>query len=140
MTETAEATITIVVPVNAVVLFNGSRTTQTGTERVFTTPALEKGMKFHYNVLASWNVKGMAVERTRRVPVTAGARVRVSFVEDEKPAVAKGKDAEKDKQIVTSKSTKPRTGRDHQLQEGVQPAVGFTGHAGLAHRYGTAFA
>ncbi len=102
----ATATITVIVPADAVIYFDGDLTNVKGTERRFTTPELAKGKKFHYNVLARWIENGKTVERTRKVPVTAGASVRVSFIEDPKAEKLKGKDKEKDVQVVTSKASK----------------------------------
>jgi uncharacterized protein (TIGR03000 family) len=107
----ATATVTVTVPADAVVYFNGDLTSLNGTERQFSTPALPRGRKFHYNVLARWKENGKSVERTRRVNVTAGASVRVSFVEEpkaDKTQVDKTKPnrKEKDVQVVTTKPTR----------------------------------
>jgi uncharacterized protein (TIGR03000 family) len=102
----ATATVTIIVPATAVVFVDGDRTKLTGTERRFTTPVLPAGRKFHYDILARWTDNGKTVERTRRVPVSAGANVRVSFVDDAKPDKPKEKGKVKDVQVVTSKPTK----------------------------------
>jgi uncharacterized protein (TIGR03000 family) len=104
--DNATATVTVIVPADATVYFNGDLTSLTGTERRFTTPALQKGKKFHYNVLARWTENGKTVERTRKVNVTAGTSVRVSFVEDPTADKTKPKRKEKDTQVVTSKPVK----------------------------------
>ncbi len=104
--EDVAATVTVIVPADAVVYFDGDRTNLKGTERQFNTPALPKGKKFHYNVLARWTENGKTVERTRRVPVTAGASVRVSFVDDPPAEKTKAKDKKKDTQVTTSKPVK----------------------------------
>jgi uncharacterized protein (TIGR03000 family) len=75
----APATITLLVPADAQVFFDGHLTTQTGTERVYVTPPLERGSTFNYSIRARWTENGRPVEQTRRVPITAGARVRVDF-------------------------------------------------------------
>ena len=67
------------VPSDADVFFDGSATTETGTERVFVTPALAVGQKFDYDIEAQWSANGQAVDQTRKVLVTAGANVRVDF-------------------------------------------------------------
>jgi hypothetical protein len=63
--------------------------------------------------MARWTENGKTVERTRKVPVTAGASVRVSFVEepiadktDTTVDKTKPKRKEKDTQVVTSKPVK----------------------------------
>ncbi len=78
--EPAAATITVVVPPDAEVFFDGAPTMQRGAERLFFSPPLAVGKPFHYSVLARWNEGGKAVEQTRRVVVTAGAAVRVDFL------------------------------------------------------------
>jgi uncharacterized protein (TIGR03000 family) len=79
----APAEITIVVPPDAQVFFDGAATAQKGGERRFTTPPLEIGKKFHYEVRAKWTEAGKPVEQTRKVEVTGGAKIRVDFT---KPA------------------------------------------------------
>jgi len=76
----APAEITIVVPADATVSFDGNPTHQKGRERSFITPPLKAGKEFHYEVMARWTENGKAVTRTRRVSVTAGSRVRVDFL------------------------------------------------------------
>jgi uncharacterized protein (TIGR03000 family) len=98
------ASITIIVPSGAELFIDGERTTQTGSERRFTSPELAKGKKYHYDVLARWKENGKVVERARTVPISAGARVRVSFVDEPKEDDTKGK--EKDRQVVTTKAEK----------------------------------
>ena len=43
----------VVVPSDADVFFDGSATTETGTERVFVTPVLAR-QKFDYDIEAQW--------------------------------------------------------------------------------------
>jgi uncharacterized protein (TIGR03000 family) len=74
-----QAGIRVLVPADAEVFFDGEPTTQKGTERLFTTPALQAGKKYHYDVLARWQDNGKSVERTRRVDVSGGATVRVDL-------------------------------------------------------------
>jgi uncharacterized protein (TIGR03000 family) len=95
----APASITVIVPADAELLFDGVLTAQTGSERTFTTPDLAKGKKFHYNLVARWQEGGKPVEKKKRVDVSAGANIRVAFVDEPK---VKGKDI----QTVTSKPTK----------------------------------
>jgi uncharacterized protein (TIGR03000 family) len=92
--EQAPAEITLVVPAGAKVFFDGAPTRSTGTERLYVSPPLVSGKKHHYVVLVRWQEDGKPVERTRKVPVAAGARVRVDFTApgEEKgtePAVSK---------------------------------------------------
>jgi uncharacterized protein (TIGR03000 family) len=75
----AQAQITVVVPADAQVFFDGEPTTSTGTERLFLSPPLTVGKQYHYVVRARWQADGKPVEQTRKVPVTGGGSVRVDF-------------------------------------------------------------
>jgi uncharacterized protein (TIGR03000 family) len=77
--EEGAAQIVILVPAEAEVYFDGTPTTETGTRRVFTTPALQAGRDFHYSVRAVWTADGKPVQQTRKVAVKAGASVVVDF-------------------------------------------------------------
>jgi uncharacterized protein (TIGR03000 family) len=100
----APAEITVLVRADAEIFFEGKPTTQRGAERVFTSPPLDPGKTYYYDVLARWKANGETVERTRQVPVSSGARVRVSFVQAPGgPAGAEG--ADKDQQVVRSRPT-----------------------------------
>jgi uncharacterized protein (TIGR03000 family) len=77
----AAASVTVTVPEAATVLFDGSPTTQTGTQRQFVTPPLQPGRNFYYDIEARWtSADGTPVEELRHVLVTAGANVQVNFV------------------------------------------------------------
>ncbi len=78
-TAPARVEITVVVPADAKVFFDGEPTSSTGTERLYVSPPLAVGKKYHYIVLARWQADGKPVEQARKVPVTGGARVRVDF-------------------------------------------------------------
>jgi uncharacterized protein (TIGR03000 family) len=101
----ATATLTITLPADARLYFDGELTQKTGSERTFTTPPLARGKAFHYDVLARWTAGGKPVERTRTVVVRAGALVRVSFADDP-PKGAAPKGPKDDKQVVTTKAVK----------------------------------
>jgi uncharacterized protein (TIGR03000 family) len=75
----AQAGIRVLVPADAEVNFDGEPTTQKGTERLFTTPVLQAGKKYHYDILARWKENGKTVDRTRRVEVSAGTTVQVDL-------------------------------------------------------------
>jgi uncharacterized protein (TIGR03000 family) len=77
--EEGVAKVTVIVPADAELYFDGTPTTLAGTERQFTTPPLEKGGTFSYSVRARWTEAGMPVEQTRKIAVKAGADVRVDF-------------------------------------------------------------
>jgi uncharacterized protein (TIGR03000 family) len=73
------AEVIVHVPEGAELWFDGHQTAQTGTERTFTTPALEKGTSYHYEVKARWTRDGKAVEDSQRVQVYAGGSISVTF-------------------------------------------------------------
>ncbi|HVS39902.1 MAG TPA: TIGR03000 domain-containing protein [Gemmataceae bacterium] len=76
----ATASITVVVPADADVFFDGQPTIQKGPERLFLSPPLPVGKKLHYDVLARWKEGGQTVEKTKRIEVSGGATVRVDFL------------------------------------------------------------
>jgi putative membrane protein len=75
----ARAEITVVVPADAEVFFDGYRTMQRGTERLYFTPPLQVGKQFTYEVVVRWTRDGKPVEEKRKVEVTGGGTVRVDF-------------------------------------------------------------
>jgi uncharacterized protein (TIGR03000 family) len=93
----AEAQITILVPADAEVFFDGEPTRPRGPERLFVTPPLDIGRKYRYDILARWRQGDRPVEQTRQVPVTGGARVRVDFLTPS--------DDKEDKEVMDSKAT-----------------------------------
>ena len=100
--QAAKAEITVVVPADAELFFDGDPTTQSGAERLFVTPALKPGVTFHYNLVARWKSDGKVVEQKRTVEVVSGGRARVNFL------VPPGDDVDTsaDKEVVTSTMTK----------------------------------
>lgn len=78
-TVAAHAGIRILVPADAEVFFDGEPTTQKGSERLFISPPLQAGKKYHYEIRARWKDNGKPVERTRRVAVSGGVTARVDL-------------------------------------------------------------
>jgi uncharacterized protein (TIGR03000 family) len=76
----ATCEITIVVPADAEVFFDGQPTKQKGTARLYVTPPLVVGKKYSYEVLARRQDGRKPVEQTRTVEVGGGLRVRVDFL------------------------------------------------------------
>jgi uncharacterized protein (TIGR03000 family) len=73
------AKITVIVPADAELYFDGYETTETGPERDFVTPALNKGTNYSYSIRAVWTENGSPVERSRKVTIQAGSQVRVDL-------------------------------------------------------------
>jgi uncharacterized protein (TIGR03000 family) len=76
---TNQALIEVRVPQDAQVWFDGDPTQQRGTDRLFSSPPLEPGKRYHYDVKARWHDGDRAVEKTRTVHVEAGRHVTVDF-------------------------------------------------------------
>jgi uncharacterized protein (TIGR03000 family) len=64
---------------NAALWFQGTETTQRGTDRTFESPPLAPDHAYTYDIRARWNDDGRPVEETRQVRVHAGDRVTVDF-------------------------------------------------------------
>jgi uncharacterized protein (TIGR03000 family) len=64
---------------DAEVWFDGTATTQRGTDRFFQSPALQGEGRFQYTIKARWNRDGKSVEQERTVDVTPGRPVMVDF-------------------------------------------------------------
>jgi len=76
------AQIRVIVPdPSAQVWFDGNLTRQTGTDRLFHTPALRAGVNFSYLIRASWLEGDNLVTRESTVGVTAGQESIVDFTQ-----------------------------------------------------------
>ncbi len=73
------AHITVKVPADAVLWFNGQRTAKKGTDRRFVSPPLTPGRRYTYVLRARWEKNGQSFTQTRRIPVFAGDRVTLEF-------------------------------------------------------------
>jgi uncharacterized protein (TIGR03000 family) len=67
-------------PANAEVMFDGAKTTQMGTHRVYVSPPLKPGHSYTYEIKTKWNVDGQDVTQSRTVTVQPGATVMVDFM------------------------------------------------------------
>jgi uncharacterized protein (TIGR03000 family) len=76
------AMIDVTVAPNADLWFSGTKTKQTGSNRLFITPSLAQGQSYVYEVRASWmGQDGNPVTKTLQVRVQAGQRVQANFME-----------------------------------------------------------
>jgi uncharacterized protein (TIGR03000 family) len=73
------AVITARVPEGAELRFDGVKMPATGALRQFKTPALRPGQEYAYTVEARWQENGREVRQSQRLPVSAGANVRLVF-------------------------------------------------------------
>jgi uncharacterized protein (TIGR03000 family) len=73
------ASVSVRVPADAELFFDGGKTVQKGALRTFVTPPLQPGKEFRYAVKARWQEGGKTVEKTREVRVRAGQDVLLDF-------------------------------------------------------------
>lgn len=73
------ALISVRVPQDAKIWFDGEETHERGMFRQFVSPALEKGL-FFYNVRAQWTENGQNVDLTRKVLVRPGDQISIDMM------------------------------------------------------------
>jgi len=73
------AQIRVLVPAGAQVWVGGALTSQTGSERVFASPAIQPGRTYTYEVKARWMQEGEPVEQVKQVRVQANQTTTVDF-------------------------------------------------------------
>jgi uncharacterized protein (TIGR03000 family) len=73
------AAITVNVPTNSQIWFDGTLMANGGTVRKYFSPPLAPGHKYVYEIQARWNGNGHEVMQTKKIEVTAGAQVSVDF-------------------------------------------------------------
>jgi uncharacterized protein (TIGR03000 family) len=77
--ESNKAHISLAVPADAQVWFDGKATRLTGTRRTFASPPLTPGRTYTYTLRVRWMNDGTPVEENRSVQVHAGAWVRLNL-------------------------------------------------------------
>jgi uncharacterized protein (TIGR03000 family) len=73
------ATIVVSLPANAKLTIDKDATTQTGSQRVFASPALAPGREYHYTLEARFEQEGKPIVLKQEVAVRAGMTTPVSF-------------------------------------------------------------
>ena len=73
------AHVTVSVPADAHIFFDGTQMTSTGPVRRFHSPPLTPGQHYTYNVEARWNDNGHEITQSQKVDVTAGTHSNVAF-------------------------------------------------------------
>jgi uncharacterized protein (TIGR03000 family) len=73
------AHVSVRLPADAEIWFNGTKMTQTGPEREFYSPELKPGRSYSYDVRVRWKKYGHEVTQTLKIGVSAGAWVPVDF-------------------------------------------------------------
>jgi uncharacterized protein (TIGR03000 family) len=84
------ARITLHVPADAEVWFDGQLTTETGSERKFSSPPVDPQRHYAYEVRVRWREGSEVVERTRQVRFHGGEKVTVDFLDNGKATTAQG--------------------------------------------------
>ncbi|HZU36863.1 MAG TPA: TIGR03000 domain-containing protein [Gemmataceae bacterium] len=74
------AVIVVKLPAEAELWFDGVRTAQGGSYRLFVTPPLPNGQEATYILRARWRLKGVELKRSEEVRVQAGTRSTVNFL------------------------------------------------------------
>jgi uncharacterized protein (TIGR03000 family) len=77
-TADTSAYVTVKLPPNANLSFDGVTTTATGSVREFVSPPLKPG-QYTYAVRARWSENGHDITQTHRVVVSPGAHIKVDF-------------------------------------------------------------
>jgi uncharacterized protein (TIGR03000 family) len=77
--QSTKAQISLTVPADAQVWFDGKATRLTGTQRNYTSPPLTPGRTYTYTLRVRWTKDGTPVEENRSVDIQAGGRVRLDF-------------------------------------------------------------
>ncbi len=80
------ALITIHVPAEAEVWFDGDLTKQHGEVREYKTGPLPVGQLYHSEIRARWKEGGRVVDQTRSVPASANRRTQVDFTRPDQNA------------------------------------------------------
>lgn len=74
------AYVRVQVPADAEVWFEGQKTQQRGSDRLFVSPPLKADTNYTYDIRARWMDNGREVEQTRTVHVRAGTEKEVNFL------------------------------------------------------------
>jgi uncharacterized protein (TIGR03000 family) len=80
----ATATLTVELPEDAKLLFNGTAATGTGSVRTFAVPSLQPGVDYGYELTAELTVGGKVQTATKKVTVRAGEATKVTLFDSPK--------------------------------------------------------
>ncbi len=75
----APAKLNVDLPVDAKLYVDGQLTTSTSETRIFTTPALQSGLTYFYDLKAEISRDGLTHTESKRVIVRSGDSIRTSF-------------------------------------------------------------
>ncbi len=74
--------IDVLTPATAEITFEGAKTTQTGSRRLFISPPIKSGQNYIYEIKVKWLESGQEITRTRKLPVRAGQRLMVDLTRE----------------------------------------------------------
>lgn len=77
------AHLLVILPANAELWFNGTKTTQTGSQREFYSPVLTTGKHYSYEIKATWLKDGERMEQVRTAEVQANDWQKIDFTKSE---------------------------------------------------------
>jgi uncharacterized protein (TIGR03000 family) len=93
----ASATVVVKVPDDGKLYFNGGLTKQTGTTRTFSTPDLQQGKSYVYEVKAEVIRNGKPVTKTKEITLRASETTQVDFSDLETAPSDSGKEVKEEK-------------------------------------------
>jgi uncharacterized protein (TIGR03000 family) len=73
----------------AELFIDGEPTRQKGSERLFVTPALERGKEYHYTLRCTWPSNGQKAEKTMNITIRPGYQTVVNFMGEQPPPNAR---------------------------------------------------
>jgi uncharacterized protein (TIGR03000 family) len=79
------AHISLRVPADAQVWFDGKLTKQTGTQRLYDSPPLPPGKKFRYEVRVRWMQDGKPIEEKRLIHIESRDWLRFDLTQPSRP-------------------------------------------------------
>jgi uncharacterized protein (TIGR03000 family) len=85
---------------------------QPGMEKLYISPPLQQGASYVYTIRASWDQGGQTMTQERRVPVSAGQQVSVSFLD--------GSQQQQQQHLQHQQQGQPQQQRIGQQQQGQQ--------------------
>jgi uncharacterized protein (TIGR03000 family) len=74
--------IDVLTPATAEITFEGAKTTQTGSRRLFISPPIKSGQNYIYEINVKWLENGKPIAHTRKLPVRAGQRLMVDLTRE----------------------------------------------------------
>jgi uncharacterized protein (TIGR03000 family) len=99
------AHVTLRVPADAEVWFEGVKTQQGGTVRNFVSPPLDPNRQYRYDIRARWNENGREVSQTRQLTVNANSDRFIDFTRSGSTEPATTEDMEEGRGNRTPRSS-----------------------------------